>query len=598
MKKEKSKIVDTKKFDDSFTKDPLLTEMYEVMWDGWQTRNQRAGTYKRILEFFDKPMTGIKLTNKTQESNIVMSPLSRGAVESAAETIRFPNIDVKALSDAPEAKEIASIAKGVLDVLIREGKVIETFNQETEEFFMSGDMFLQPQLKAGPNGKKKFVIRGYTQPEIIPDPNGQILGSTNPSRDWASWGFRLVLSASQVRQFFGQNVLDNAVPGGRLEPATPRNQMRQGQIDYYEVVYYENTGSLSNAFVVGSTWFPAEWASETHKIGDAGYTKKQKEAMTVSDEYIYKDQIGDPFLTLSQLVCALNREGPYNFGFVEKVSSYQIAHEIIENGVVDGVRRSVDTIIYASNVRATSFRRLQLEYRNKKRTNIHEIMPLPPTTTGSAPELKALEYPQPNPVITKNAIEEMYSLARNVNGVDPVRAEIRGDIALGQTEILEERRVAAVDKIARANSAYVTRFLSNIISYAIAHAGFGWSKVKIDYDKYIENGEPIQETVNKGQTLYFDTACDMLKKAEFQYNVYIGEDSFIRKSLALKFNRVSELLGVIDPNAYPDAYEQILLSANEAIGGHIDEDMLEKKDIAQPTGGKSQFKQSATPNTK
>lgn len=602
-----------------------IGEALEILEDGaFNNMLSYRGTYDLLKtsydNIFEKDLTMDENTLRTQ---ILKSPLCRIQVDVMKREIEFPTFDVEAINRSQfdvESRNKKNITKALIEFFVKSSGFEEVFQESKEEWIWVGDAFRRPTLRPNRNkeGQSLFSYEDISGRNLMIDPQSRNVQSESIVKSAQYYGHTQIYSERALVTKYGKWILDHAQPGFMLDKESnlARTTNREGDgdpnstgsgsdrqtetnVEFYEVIEYQNKSNLSEFILVGANAFPVLWIAD-----DRDEITPNEELQELIDdgsvvwerEYRYFNSLGEPLLMLFQNYCYLNPEWPYNRGVVERVFDIQIADEIQLNLQFDNSRQLLDYIMWISGGRPEVIQNQIKEFRQERRINRDAFLHIPASLSGAIPQMGVLK---PNGIPINEAIQaeqQVLDVAKNSVGINPQRQERVKNASATQVQVLEEEQTEAVEAIMEDNVSNFQRELEGMIFFMQAHDGAGLNNVKINYTKSSRENVGTEEEPkfvileNPNASINIPNAVKAIK--DFEFSVTIDSGNLVKRSRFMENEALTQALG-----AFPiqPGMEGLLRKAWKQVFKNMGIDVLDSDfgdfSQGQASGGTSQQQQ-------
>lgn len=592
--------------EDKKIEDILTLLRTDGAWDNLANqRIVRKDLRKHIENIFH---ANYELNADTERTNLLKSHIIRTEMEIFMRAMEIPVFDVDPTSTSKKAfeqKEKSSITKSLLEWFMRVVGYEDVYNDSKLELTGYGDTYRRPFVRNV--GEKMFPsLEDKTSHDLMIDPNATYLVSEsyNKKAQYIAWT-GMYLERNLVN-WFGDWILDYAEEGYMIDDQfNPQEKTNNNNGEkFWEVLEIQDIATGQEFVLVGSNAFPVVRNIDGDDGSDISIPKELRDIiededdtrMVWTDEYKYKNSIGENILTAANNYFYYNPNIPYNWGIAHKLATPQILHEQIENLKTDNIVKRLDqTPFIAGGPGGQKMAGYLEEYRRERRINRNAFLIIPGSLSAKAPpQPGVLKFEglsaQEGQIISQDILE----FVKNTTGVSAQRQEVQKNTGVGQTEIIEEQAAEAIEAIAEKNITNFKEELKMFVYFMIAHEGFGLSDVLLKFTKYDEDfPEGLPDA-----TISVTEAVKKIK--DFEFDVIIDRASLVKKSRSLETSRLLKLLQLIDPTAMPKAFKAIInqVFSNEGLivpeegSPELPGGIGEGEDnpaLTSPQGGLSQF---------
>jgi hypothetical protein len=285
-----------------------------------------------------------------------------------------------------------------------------------------------------------------------------------------------------------------------------------------------------------------------------------------------------------------DKRGPRNLGLVQKLIPSQFIHENIENSKVEATRLKMLEIPVFNGGRQDVVENSVQNWMEERKTKLFAYIFNPAGVDGTVPKTDVIRFQGISAEEAQQTTNDIYSFARNVAGVDMARLEARANVALGQTQIIEQEKVDTIEGVIMKNLSPLQHELEFLLDFCINNDGFGLNDVFISYD-YITN---VKDLEGKDLEVPTKREIDLVSAAkelrEARLRVSINNSSIVNRTYTSMLDSWVRILGLISPAAMPMLYKFILKKIGEAGRFDIpDEVLVGMENQTDPMGGASQF---------
>lgn len=563
---------------------------------------------KAYMAAFTKDLT---LTAETFDTNFLPAPLSRIQCEVAMRLIRPPLFNIQSYNRSYKSlddRNKENVIKSLLEVVLRMMGFEQVFREGKETWIPYGDTYRRPFKRKHWKKKGVFIpaLEDLNGVDLMLDPACRYIKSENKAKEAQFYAHTQIYTKSALVARFGKWILEYAQEGTHIDSARLPSALSETEDSpdgirsyvetqaatnekYYEVLEYQNKAEMIELVLVGANAFP-----QTRIVESSEYDNPQPphEECIWSSAYPHINTLGEPVIHLYNNHLYHDPDSPYNRGIVEKVFAIQVAHHILENLKFDTFRKKNDPIPFIAGGRKDLMQQQTRAYRKEKLRDRDAFLHLPSSMTGNVPTTGLIQFEGYNPQEVEQATQDMYDLAKNTVGVNPQRQEIQKNTGVGQSDIVEEEKVDAMQELVEGN---ITNYISEyrgILDYCIANKGFGLKKTMINFTKYTEEKTPDEKgtvvVTNPNATVSFVEACEIASGHEF--DIIIERSSLVKKSRFIENEKLTTMLGSLPANTAQGAVKKI----GKEIGKNLGLDLLDEDfgDLSQASasGGASQFK--------
>lgn len=577
--------------------DPAIDDVINLLKDrGAYSNMMKERKEKVFLErAYDNVFNAdITVDSDTIRTNLIRSHIVKTVSDIYARTLTLPLFNVDPVNDSTtafEEKTVASIAKSYLMWFIRVSGYEEVFTDGLFEQCPYGDSYVSPFVLSVPG--KEFVVplvEDRKRESLMLDPNCSYVQSESFSKQAQYYAYTQTYPAFNLASRFGDWILDFAQPGSMVdEGRLPNDNETQGEQEFYEVLEIQNKSTKQEFVLVGANAVPAIRISENDKYMNAEefsaiLPQEVREKVSLSDKYKYKDRFGRATLTLGNNYFYFRDKYPYNRGLAHKLAVPQVMHEIIENLKTDNIIKRLDQIAYITGGNSDKNEENFRKYRQEKRLNRNAILYLHSSLNNrNVPQPGVIKFEGLTAEEGRTITNDILDFVKNCSGVDPRQAEVQKNIALGQSEIIEEKSTEAIQAIADKGIANFKAQLNSFIQFGIGHKGFGLNDVKLNFTRYDEN----TPEGNDAATISIPKAMEKIAESEFKF--IIDKSSLLKKSKFLETQQLIEFLGLLNPQTDPEGFIMVRNKIGQTKGLTLPEVEPEAIALSEPTGGKSQF---------
>ena len=553
-------------------------------------RTRKEHLKKHYKNVFD---ADVNLTSRTKRTMLFKSYIVRTCVEVVRRKLKTIVFDIEPVSKAKvsyEEKTQSSMAKAVVEWLMRAMSYENIDKESTEDQIAFGDRYLRPFVRQ--RGEKHYPgLENIDSDCVMIDPNARNVYSESYSDQAQYIAVTLMYPEKNLIREFGKWITEYAVPGYMVDSARyPGKNLRSPNNKYYEVLWVQDIAEGEEYLLVGGNAFPMimrgceEEAPEEIK----SLIEDQEKPVVWDNEYLYKDSFEENRMIMTNAFCYFDQDSPRNFGIVDKLAILQVIHEITQNSQIDNMLKRLDQIAFLIGGNYRTDKTLQ-EYRKEKLTNRDAIWNIPGTLGKNPPQPGVIKFDGLTAQEGDQIDDTVHNMAKNMVGVDPRQLEVQKNTAVTQTQIIEEKSVESVEDIAELNISNKQNEIKTFLDFFIAHEGFGLD-VKINFTKY----EELTPEGNRNATITLRNAAKKLKG--FEYDVIIDRSSYVKRSRFLEREQLIEFLQLINPQVTPEWFIEISKQIAHISGLSLPEVQQQMVEQMTPTGGNSQFQDKNAPN--
>lgn len=534
----------------------------------------------------------LNIDSNTTRTDLLESHLCRTAYEIVKKQLRIPDTTIAPYDDGPralDAKEMASIVNGAIEVFLRMTRFDSMYQVKgKEEQIAFGDLYIMPIID-------KVVDKMIPQLEfcdsenLIIDPNSSFLISGSSSDQAQYWARTKLYPERNLVERFGSWILDHVESGYMLDDRRFKKVYDDDSVKYYEVVEGQCKSNGSQFILVGGNAFPVMRIVEGVQAPSGLKKLRDQGVVSWTDTYLYKDEIGRNILTLANLMCYFNSTDARNWGVVNKLGVPQTVHKIIENLKVDNLIQKLDQVKVVVGGNADKIEKSRREYRTKKRSDRTAVwyMPASQSRVGAEPKPTVFKFDGITYQEGESGTQGLLDFSKNATGFSIQRQEIKTNVAVSQTDALDEEKSEFIEDISGDNIENVEMMYRMFLRFCIAHKGFGLNEVMIPYTKYTD--PEVEEGFPEGikASMSFPEAMKRIEK--FSYSVSINKNSFTTRSRGRDSRSLQDLLQFANPQVFPEWYKALVMKIAENLSVELPDIDNERVKQAEATGGRSQF---------
>ena len=510
------------------------------------------------------------------------------AVEISGRGLKFPTFDIDVQNKLSKSLNIKNLAKAVLEWNIVESGFDNIYEESKEPWAKDGDAYRRPFLRPIGNGKYWPQYEDLDPNFVLLDPDCKKIFSETYSDSAMYWGYTQMPDENQIIDKYGEEVLKHLKVGAWLDTDTfTLKAGKQKDTRYFESVEFEYRPTGEKLVLLGADLFPVFICSPKRKK-----LPPEVKGLPIKFSKVNKNKnkVGENILSLQNMYFYYDKRGPRNLGLVHKLMPSQFVHENLENSKAEATRLKMLEIPVISGGRQDVVEDSMDTFMENRKSKLFSYVFNPAGIDGVMPTTDMIRFNGLSAEEATQTTNDIYSFSRNVAGVDMARLEARANVALGQTQIIEQEKIDTIEGVIMKNKNSLQHELEFILDFFIQNKGFGLKDVYISYDfiTTVKDGEGKDMDISTKREIDLVSAAKELK--EERWKVSIASSSIVNRTYTSMLDSWVRILGLIDPSSAPTLYKFILKKIGEAGRFDIpDEVMAGVQNQTAPLGGASQF---------
>lgn len=536
--------------------------------------------------------------NPKGETNMLRSQFCLEAEDIFDKGIKFPDFRVDAVNiNDKKSEEDQSITDSLLRWMVRMTGFEAAYNESKTESIVSGDAYRRPFMQSMSNGKWFPQYEDIDPTELILDIDSTDIWSETSGRG-SSWIARArVCSRGQAIMKFGEELVNMAqenvaaVDVDRMNEKITAGGTESKDKEYYEYIELQDISAPVEVVFLGGGMMPVIKHGKLKGLENKFKKLRGIDGISWSNKYKHLDKFGNPMITTNAQPFDYNRFNVRDRGIVSRLMRFQDAEQMMLNGGLEASMLRMTQIPWIKGVNGPTAQERIAEWKEERKVDPLAILDISGQGSGNEPDIGSLKFDGISQDDTDKSLNTIRTTARNYNGVDFNRLEVRSNEGLGQTKILEAERVESIEKVAERAARKLQHELEGLLLYAINHNGFDLHDTLIPCTLYhkIENPETgeVIEVQNPKASLSIPEACKRIKDLDF--NVYVDMDTIVNKRMLSLLDDLTKFMGGIDGAAQPELKKELQKRAFNALGTNVNDKIFDGVEDETAQGGVSQF---------